>query len=238
LSRSCEVCDAADTFAPLFREGDYRWERCRACGFVRLENLLSLADAIETENRHAAGYAELGARKFASKMRRNRRRARKMWRRRPGNRFLDVGSNYGFMVEAAAECGFEATGVEIAAALAEAARKRFPGRDFRTGALERQDFGGQKFDCVYCSEVIEHTVDPRAFARSIAAAMPKGGLLFLTTPHVREYKKGGWRGIGAPGHKICFDNDTIARLLLNTGFARVTHEFTFWRGIKLWAVKG
>ena len=236
MARACEVCEA-DAFAPLCREGDYQWERCRTCGFVRLENALSLSDAVETENYHAAGYAELGTRKFDSKIRRNRRRAKRMWRRRPGNRFLDVGSNYGFMVEAAAECGFDAVGVEIAAELVEAARRQFPKRAFRAGALEQQDFGQAKFDCVYCSEVIEHTVDPRAFARGIAAAMPKGGLLYLTTPHIREYEKHGWRGLGAPGHKVCFDDDTIARLLRAAGFAKVTHDFTFWRGIKLWAVR-
>ena len=236
MSRACEVC-GADAFSDLFREGAYQWERCANCGFVRLSDLLSLADAAATENVHAAGYAELGARKFASKMRRNRKRAQKIWRRRPGDRFLDVGSNYGFMVEAAAECGFEAVGVEIAADLAEAARQRFPAREFRIGALEALNFGAEKFDCVYCSEVIEHTVDPRAFARGIANVMPSGGLLYLTTPHVREYERNGWRGIGAPGHKICFDNETIARLLLDCGFAKVMHEFTFRRGIKLWAVR-
>jgi 2-polyprenyl-3-methyl-5-hydroxy-6-metoxy-1,4-benzoquinol methylase len=237
LSRACEVC-GADDFAPLILEGRYQWERCSSCGFVRLQDLLSLDDAIDTENHHAAGYAELSVRKFVSKMRRNRRRAKRMWRRRPGNRFLDVGSNFGFMVEAAAECGFDAVGVEIAADLAETARKRFPSREFRAGALEQQDFGDQRFDCVYCSEVIEHTVDPRAFAKGIAAVMPPGGLLYLTTPHVREYEKRGWQGMGAPGHKIYFDNDNIARLLRAAGFATVKHDFTFWRGIKLWAVKG
>ena len=236
MNRVCEVCEA-DAFAPLFLEGAYQWERCASCGFVRLHDLLSLADATETESQHAAGYAESGLAKFKSKMRRNRRRARRMWRRRPGNRFLDVGSNYGFMVEAAAECGFDAVGVEISVSLAEAARRQFPNRDFRSGALEEQSFGDQRFDCVYCSEVIEHTVDPRAFVAGIAAVMPPGGLLYLTTPHIREYEKRDWRGLGAPGHKLYFNNDNIARLLRRTGFAAVKHDFTFWRGIKLWAVR-
>jgi 2-polyprenyl-3-methyl-5-hydroxy-6-metoxy-1,4-benzoquinol methylase len=197
-----------------------------------------LAESAAHEDLHAPGYAEAFAvRKFASKMSRTRRRARRMWRRRPGNRFLDVGSNYGFMVEAASECGFKAAGVEIASELVETARRRFPAREFLAGALEVQQFGDRKFDCVYCSEVIEHTVDPRAFARAIADVMPKGGLLYLTTPHVREFEKRGWEGLGAPGHKICFDDATIARLLLASGFAKVTHDFTFWRGIKLWAVR-
>lgn len=236
MSCACEVC-AADAFAPLVLDGRYQWERCASCGFVRLQDLLSIDDAIATEAEHAAGYATLSAHKFESKMRRNRRRARRMWRRRPGNRFLDVGSNYGFMVEAAAGCGFDAVGVEISADLAEAARKQFPSRTFRAGALEQQTFGDQRFDCVYCSEVIEHTVDPGAFARGIASVMPSGGLLYLTTPHIREYEKRGWKGMGAPGHKLYFNEDNVARLLRASGFKSVKHDFTFWRGIKLWAVR-
>lgn len=237
MSRPCDVCGAA-SFAPLVVDAGYAWERCASCGFVRLADLMTVADAGAIETDSAEMYLATYQKKFAQKMRRTRRRARRMWRRRPGNRFLDVGSNYGFMVEAAACLGFDATGVEINAGLIDAARKQFPGRDFRAGALEEQNFEGTLFDCVYCSEVIEHTVDPAGFARSVAKAMRSGGLLYLTTPHLREYAKNGWRNMGAPGHKLYFDEATISRLLRGAGFARVSHDFTFWRGIKLWAVKG
>jgi len=235
--RECEVC-GADAFEPLAVDAGYAWEHCRSCGFVRLRDLLTPAAAAAGEDSCWEQYTADYERKFTSKMRRSRRRARRIWRRRPGGRFLDVGSNYGFMVEAAAECGFDPIGIDISAGLVRAARARFPGRDFRAGALEDQDFGGARFDCVYCSEVIEHTVDPRIFARGMAAAMSPGALLYLTTPHVREYARRGWRAMAAPDHKMYFTEDTIERLLRAAGFTDIKQEFTFRRGIKLWAVRG
>ncbi len=235
MARACAVCGGGG-FAFLAADGDYEWEVCADCGFVRVRADFSVEDATGHEGEAAASmYVADYERKFASKMRRTRRRAARMWRRRPGDRFLDVGSNYGFMVEAAARLGFAATGVEINPILVEIARKRFPGRDFREGALERQQLGDGRFDCVYCSEVIEHTADPRAFVRSIARVMAPGGLLYLTTPHIREYRKRSYRGMGAPGHKMYFTGANLERLLREAGFARVRHEFTFLRGIKVWA---
>ena len=51
--------------------------------------------------------------KLDSKVRRARRRIRRVKRRVVGSRFIDVGCNVGFAVEAARQCGFEALGIDI-----------------------------------------------------------------------------------------------------------------------------
>lgn len=48
------------------------------------------------------------------------------------------------------------------------------------------------FDAVVCSEVFEHVLDVGRLARGIAALLPEGGVLILTTP------QGAWHGGGAP----------------------------------------
>lgn len=65
--------------------------------------------------------------------------------------------------------------------------------------------------------------------------MKSGGLLYLTTPHIREYRKRNFAAMGGPGHKLYFNEDNIGRLLRECGFSKVHCDFTFFRGIKLWA---
>jgi SAM-dependent methyltransferase len=234
VASPCVVCGKPD-FAFLARDGDYSWEACAGCGFVRIAGAFTLAEAVRGEDDAAMGHAYIdGYRaKFASKMARSRRRAARLRRQASGDDFLDVGSNFGFMVEAAERVGFRAVGVEVNRALVDAAREHFPGRTFIAGLLEEQQFGARRFDVVYCSEVIEHTADPRLFLNQLASVMRPGGLLYLTTPHIREYRKRGFARMGAPDHKLYFNGTNLRRLLLDCCFARVREEFTFWRGIKL-----
>lgn len=237
MTPPCIVCNGND-FSILVQEGEYRWAECRACGFVRLDREFSLADAEWTEGEDVGrSYIADYQRKFESKMKRTRRRAQRLRRRAPGNNFLDIGSNYGFMVEAATALGFRAIGIEMNPTLVVTARVRFPNRTFLEGAFETvaNSLGTQRFDVVYCSEVIEHTPDPRAFLDRIAAVLRSGGLLYLTTPHIREYRKHHSARMGAPDHKHYFNEANVNRLLRECGFAKIRHDFTFFRGIKLWA---
>jgi SAM-dependent methyltransferase len=236
VASPCVVCGNPD-FAFLARDAAYGWEECRSCGFVRIAASFTLADAAQGEGDAAMGrsYIDGYRAKFASKMARSRRRAARLRRRARGDDFLDVGSNFGFMVEAAERVGFRAVGVEVNRTLVDAASAQFPDRRFVPGLLEEQHFGARRFDVVYCSEVIEHTADPRLFLSQLAAVMRPGGLLYLTTPHIREYRKRRFANMGAPDHKLYFNDANLRRLLLDCGFAKVRPEFTFFRGIKLYA---
>lgn len=236
MAEPCVVC-AGPEFAFLARDGDYAWEECRACGFVRIAAAFTPAEAATAADDAAMGRSYVAGyrAKFASKMARSRRRAARLRRLSRGDDFLDVGSNFGFMVEAAERVGFRAVGVEVNRTLVGAAREQFPGRTFVAGLLEEQEFGAQRFDVVYCSEVVEHTADPRRFLSQLAAVMQPGALLYLTTPHIREYRKRGFAAMGAPDHKLYFNDANLCRLLLACGFAEVRPQFTFFRGIKLCA---
>lgn len=236
-TRSCAVC-GGEEFIFLARNDEFEWEACTACEFARLRNSFSMADVAAIENSQVAhAYIERYTKKFKSKMRRSQRRAARMRRRAHGDDFLDVGSNFGLMVEAAGRAGFRPVGVEPNQALVSAAREQFPGRTYLSGLLEEIDFGARRFDMVYCSEVIEHTIDPRAFLEHISAVMRPGGLLYLTTPHIREYRRRHYTDMGGPGHKLYFNEANIKRLIRECGFASVRHDFTFSRGIKLWAMR-
>ncbi len=103
--------------------------------------------------------------------------------------------------------------------------------------METFDPGGARFDAVYCSEVIEHVIDPRRFLQSLARLMRQGGVLLLTTPHIREYRRRGYTRMQAPDHKLYFNHANLRRLLCECGFERVRFRFNPFKGIVLTACR-
>jgi SAM-dependent methyltransferase len=52
------------------------------------------------------------------------------------------------------------------------------------GPFDISSCGGQLYDAVVASEVIEHLENPREFIRGVRGLLREGGILFLTTPNV------------------------------------------------------
>lgn len=184
--------------------------------------------------------------KADKKMRRARRRAafiaaRAKARPGEGRRFLDVGSNAGFMVEAARERGFEAVGVELDGTSVAYARKHYPKGAFFHGTVEdyAREAQGALFDGVYCSEVIEHTADANSFMAAIAALTRPGGLLYITTPDIGHRRRPKdittWDAFCPPSHCLYFTEGSLRLLLKNHGFGHIRRRFAWKPGLKMLA---
>lgn len=241
MTEVCQVCGGHEAM-PLVFQQPHRWVRCADCDFAWVSPMPSHDEAADIQDAEKGRAYIAGYRiKFDSKMRNARHRARKLARRMPGPRLLDVGSNVGCMVAAASERGLEATGVEINPVLVEEARRLFPERKFLCGAFEDLDLPDASFDGVYCSEVIEHVTDTNRFLAGIARLMRPGAVMLMTTPALREYTRGRdpelWRHFGAPDHKLYYSPANIRRQLLAHGFSRAQVAFNFRRGIKLFATR-
>lgn len=178
--------------------------------------------------------------KAARKLKRGRRLAAKLRRRAAGNQFLDIGCNGGFMVEAARENGFQATGIDLDSVSIDYAQNAFPQNQFMRCRLEDLP-SDQLFDVVYCSEVIEHVPDVKAFASQIADVTAPGGLLYLTTPDISHWRRPKdvthWDAFCPPAHCLYFDPRSIARLLQSVGFVSIQQRFALKPGIRLYARK-
>jgi 2-polyprenyl-3-methyl-5-hydroxy-6-metoxy-1,4-benzoquinol methylase len=96
-------------------------------------------------------------------------------------RFLDVGCSTGFVVEAARDKGWEATGIDLNPSAIEFGRSR--GLDLRTVALEDAGFAPGSFDAVSLFDVLEHLLDPRRMLRACADLLAPRGILFLYVPN-------------------------------------------------------
>jgi 2-polyprenyl-3-methyl-5-hydroxy-6-metoxy-1,4-benzoquinol methylase len=176
--------------------------------------------------------------KVDTKMRRSRHRLRLLRKYVSGRRFLDVGCSGGFMVEAAREAGYEATGLDIDVVSIDYAREHFPEIALFNRTVEefRALYSG-KFDLIYCSEVIEHVPQPRPFMSAIAELLAPGGILFITTPDISHWRVPKdirtWIGFAPPAHCVYFTPDSLIRLIEDVGLRLIRRRWAFKPGIKL-----
>jgi SAM-dependent methyltransferase len=112
-----------------------------------------------------------------------RRRALLLEEADAGERVLDLGCGAGRFVAALQHAGAEATGVELAEAALERARRNVPGADFRRlgpdGEIPLED---GSIDLVWCSEVLEHVPDTAGLLSETRRVLRTGGRLLVTTP--------------------------------------------------------
>jgi 2-polyprenyl-3-methyl-5-hydroxy-6-metoxy-1,4-benzoquinol methylase len=159
-------------------------------------------------------------------------------------RFLDIGCNGGFMVQAAIEKGFEAYGLDPDPVSIAFAREHYPnGRFTHAFAESYRDHNGldpnMRFDAIYCSEVIEHAPDPNRFAASLADLAAPGAIVYLTTPDAghffvpADFSK--WDAYCPPDHCLYFTRTSLSRLLSAHGFDIIGFRWAIKPGIKLFA---
>lgn len=157
-----------------------------------------------------------------------------------GRRFLDVGCNMGCAVEAARRNGFTATGLELDETSVAMAREQFSRNEFIAGTIDGIP-PQQRFDLLYCSEVIEHVPDVPRFAAKLGGLVAPGGMLFLTTPDSGHKKLRGdvlrWDVTRPPEHLTLFTRAGI-RAALAPYFARVLILPNAKPGVQAIAFKG
>lgn len=109
-----------------------------------------------------------------------------------------------------------------------------PGFTFYKGQLESIDFGGRRFDVIYCSNLLEHVPDPFVFLGKCAALLNPGGTLYGVTPDhlsLDRYVFGRyWAGYHYPRHTFVFNHRNLAQILAKCGFEHVAlrGSYSFW----------
>lgn len=140
-------------------------------------------------------------------------------------RFLDIGCNYGFALDAARFLyGWDVVGVEPSLAGRRGAVEL--GLDIRHEYLtDGTDLGGD-FDLILASEVLEHVPDPLAFLQLASRRLSPTGTLVLTTPAAEiiapEHAQSDVLTAASPGyHVFLASRDGLEQLLRRAGFAAV-----------------
>jgi 2-polyprenyl-3-methyl-5-hydroxy-6-metoxy-1,4-benzoquinol methylase len=185
VQRSCPTCGSADAAHEMDKD-HMRLVRCRACDLVYVSPTFD-------EQHYKDVYAsteyqdivrDLGIKSHEYRVtrfgtERVELMARHLTMSRP--RFLDVGCSTGFVVEAARDRGWAATGVDLNPSAIEFGVSR--GLDLRSVALEDGGFAAGSFDAVSLFDVLEHLFNPVETIRACIRLLAPGGILFLYVPN-------------------------------------------------------
>ncbi len=232
----------------LADDGPYKWYEVGPHGIAIADISSRELDEPEYQESMSANYIDDYLTKWNSKFWRSLKRAFVLRLLAKNSRLLDIGSNVGLFCRSAKLLGFRPTGIEISRSLIEFSRTKFPTIEFINCGFENFETT-EKFGAIYCSEVLEHTTDPRAFTQKIYDLLVPGGALYLTTPSLLQYRTNDFfTPLGAPDHKIYFDHENIKLFLQSIGFRKITvhrsvkirpfkKPFISHKGIKCFAFK-
>lgn len=100
-----------------------------------------------------------------------------------GIKFLEIGCGLGYFSEKAHKLGANVTGIDVGENLLKISRKRVPNGRFVLGSASRLPFPKGAFDCVLCTEVIEHVENQSKAIGEMFRVTKKGGVLVITSPN-------------------------------------------------------
>lgn len=189
----CILC-GTDESATLFAEPPFRIVRCIECGLVY--TLPRLPTTSISEMYQVGYWRSAEAKNFGyTDYLRDRDRYLRTFHLRskvidhykpsPG-RVLDIGCAAGFFLKVMEAKGWETTGVELSAFMANYARTELKLNNVFTGTLEEQPFDAESFDVITLWDVIEHLEDPRAVLATAKRLLKNDGILVLETQNVES----------------------------------------------------
>ena len=99
--------------------------------------------------------------------------------------FLDAGCGEGHLIERLYQQnpGREYYGVDITPAALEKAKERCSWGTFKQAYLSSTEFPDDFFDCIVCTEVIEHVNDYQTVIQELKRILKPGGSLMITFPN-------------------------------------------------------
>ena len=220
----CDVCDGQGT-----EVGYAGLRRCAACTHVWADLSLD-ADAIQRLYQRSYFFGDeygnyLDDRRIIEKNFAGRLATLRRFFTTSHRRLFEVGCAYGFFLHVA-QPDFESVGgIDVSDDAVRYAREEL-GLAVSSGDLLEADLIGQSFDVACLWDTIEHLATPRRYLETLAAHMPVGALLAITTGDISSlnarFQKGRWRLIHPPTHLHYFTRQSLSQLLERCGF-RVVH---------------
>ncbi len=240
----CPSCHGGSISPLESRKNDHAFVVCNTCDLIFVDPMPSddaLSDFYDNYHKSAQYLSKLD-----SKIRRAKKRIRSVnWLKKPG-RFIDVGCNVGFAVEAARSLGFDARGIDIDAKAIEVAQSQFSQAKFEVRSVQDLAESGETFDFIYCSEVIEHLSELDSFFTALVKCLSDDGVLYITTPDNGHFslpnefsKLVEWTSVRPPEHLMYFTKSSVTPLLKRHGLRSIKMPFSFKPTLKIVAkVKG
>jgi len=236
----CKACHGAiNNSDTIGNKNNYELLKCKKCGTVTVDPFPKVEELIEFYQSYE-GSTDYRV-KEVKKIARARKRIKRIMKLSKGNKFLDIGCNYGFTIKAASDLGLNAHGIDIDETAVNISKETFGQEKYTAISVEDYAAAGYKADMIYTSEVIEHVPSPEIFIKSISEILNKDGILYLTTPDgghfslPKDFTK--WDDVMPPEHITYFTRKGMKNLLEKNGFKIKKFFFNLKPGIKLLAKK-
>ena len=104
---------------------------------------------------------------------------------------LDVGSGEGLHADAFLYYKKKVTAVDFGTSKYYLKRKNDMNVEFIVGDFNKIDFGDRKFDCVWCSHILEHQKNVGQFLKKVISLTSDDGYICITVPPLKHYIVGG-----------------------------------------------
>ncbi|RNL66365.1 class I SAM-dependent methyltransferase [Zhongshania marina] len=234
----CPTCHNTESSLVGSKNG-HKLHRCANCSLLHVHPMPAADELL----RYYQDYHKTPqyTRKLKSKQRRAKKRIWSLKRLTKGSKFLDVGCNAGFAVEAARSLGLEACGIDLDEASIKFARQQYPMGDFRKISAQDLAASAERFDIIYCCEVIEHLAEPHSFVDALYTLLNENGVLFLTTPDIAHFSVQQnlleWTAVRPPEHLLYFSKPALTALLEAHHFRKINFRPNLKPTIKLLARK-
>lgn len=147
-----------------------------------------------------------------------------------GKDFLEIGCGEGFVLQAAADAGFDVAGIDLSRFGVQTFHPHLADRLSTGDALELLDTRikhGLKADVCVLQNILEHVLDPEALMARVKDVLKPGGLAAINVPNDFSALQKKLMELGdvdhdywflPPQHLHYFNVDTITPFLENAGF--------------------
>jgi 2-polyprenyl-3-methyl-5-hydroxy-6-metoxy-1,4-benzoquinol methylase len=229
-SLACNQCGSTGS-TPLFTKHGYQLVKCTECGLAYISNPPSASELERIYSLDANYHADLlnpDSDAFARLKRVAKTHLDVLKTYAKSGRLLDVGCSTGLFLDQARSAGFDVSGLEFSKESAAFARYHFS-LAVQDGSVQELVGQAASFDVITMFDVIEHVPDPSADLAAIHGLLKPGGLFFVSTPNIDglfpklSYPLANildyWPHPEPPHHLYQFSCDSMARMLIKSGFA-------------------
>jgi SAM-dependent methyltransferase len=223
-TRSCPVCGADETQAPLLKKLGLELVRCKRCEMVYSRTVLDPRSdrAFYDETAFQSAYLQLKRNDDYATLERLKAGyiVQTALQHAPHARsLLEIGSGAGRLLSAARDAGLAVLGVEANAGFA--AESRALGHEVLEGWFpELPGAARGAFDIIAMLDVLEHCVDPGAFLRAVVARLAPDGVIVIQVPNYDSLLvrlEGAASSVICHGHWNYFTPVTLERCLDSAG---------------------
>lgn len=248
VTRPCIICRNSQQVSHYCSFGKLEYVRCASCGLIYVDNL---ANNEEMNKAYTGGGLKSFRRNLFAPFRKMRsvkgyshflQRARGIFNFskqyiEPGKdrRYLDIGCNKGFLLNAGIEENFDVHGVELVTVLVKPFCNTFPEYSHQVYSDKfcavAQRFNAGYFDLITAIDVVEHFEDPLADLKEVHRILKDNGAFIIQTPDIdcEQARTMGcnWGALKPLEHLHLFGGKNFIEFAKQAGFREVTIHDAF-----------